>query len=82
MNHEPRTADSSGRSEHWIKLNWLPGVTPSPSVVKEQFPVTTHCNSVSAFPTMRTDCGSMAGAARNSTFFLIQAAHSRASQRI
>lgn len=42
VNHALNTADSSGFSEHWIKLNWLPGVMPSPSVVKAQLPVMTR----------------------------------------
>ena len=42
VNQEPRMADSSGFSEHWIRLNWLPGVMPSPSVVKAQLPVMTR----------------------------------------
>ena len=42
VNHEPRRADSSARSEHWIRLNWLPGVMPKPSVVKAQLPVMTR----------------------------------------
>ena len=41
----------------------------------------TRRSSESGLPAMRMDCGINAGAPRTSTFLLIQAAHSRASQR-
>src|ERR1039458_3433380 len=55
---------------------------PNPSVVKAQLPVMTRCKSDSGFPAIRMDCGSDNDAPRNSTNFLIHAAHSQASQRI
>lgn len=80
MNQALRICDSSAFSEHWIRLNWLPGVMPRPSVLKAQFPVMTRCPSDPGLPDTKMDCGSGVGAARSSTPRSIQAAHSRASQ--
>ena len=62
VNHEPSRAHSSGLSAAWIRLNWLPGVIPRPSVVNGQLPVMTRVSDPAALPAISVDCGMAPGA--------------------
>jgi len=81
VNQEFNNVHSSEVSEHWIRLNWLPGVIPRPAVVNGQLPVITRPGPESVLSVIRVDWGRKAGAPRTSAFLLIHSAHCRASQR-